>query len=252
MDLQVIDKRPPLSAAIALAKAGHDALLPKWRDDMSAMSAEVARKYFGALTEDAVRDGVDACVNLLSIGLLRSALPSFGMVYAGKDEFRPSLLMLLLSDASRNGPVHAYGFLLRETAERTEVKRQVALAEWLFSNTSSGRIAKRDLEGFFGTDTPEAEIAIHQILSLACGIAKADPYAESAFMEEDGPPEMMTSELQVTRLPAKQLSDARKRYKELIEKIPSELHPALEFRGTSWFDRFILPKTRASKAVKQS
>jgi hypothetical protein len=72
VELQVIDKRPPLTAAISLAKAERDDRLPKWRDDMAAMSAEVTRKYFGALTEEAVRDGVEACVNLLSIGLLRS------------------------------------------------------------------------------------------------------------------------------------------------------------------------------------
>lgn len=282
MDLQVIDKRPPLSAAIALAKAEHEALLPKWRDDMAAMSAEVARKYFGALTEDAVRDGVEACINLLSIGLLRStsggidpvawletmravgvrgvsklavelikacdALPSFATVYAGKDEFRPSLLLLLLSDASRNGAVHAYGFLLRETAERTEVKRLIALAEWLFANTPSGRVTRRDLESFFGTDSPEAEIAVHHILSLACGIAKADPYADSS-VDEDSPPEMMACDLQITRLPAKRLGEARKRYEELTGKIPTELRAALFFRGVSWFDRFILPKGKASKVT---
>lgn len=281
MDLQVIDKRPPLNAAIALAKAAPEGLPPKWRDDMAAMSAEVARKYFGALTEDAVRDGVEACVNLLSIGLLRStsggidpaawvqtmravgvrgvsklavelikacdALPDYATVYAGRDEFRPSLLLLLLSYASKNGAAHAYNFLLRETAERTEVKRLIDLAEWLFVNTSSGRITRRDMERFFGTDTPEAEMAVHHILTLACGVAKADPYADSATMEDEAP-EMMPCDLPITRLPAKRLSEARKRYEELVEKIPSELRAALVFRETSWFDRFILPKAGGSRA----
>jgi hypothetical protein len=282
VELQVIDTRPPLSAAIAQAKGEAQGLPPKWRDDMAAMSAEVARKYFGALTEDAVRDAVEACVHLLSIGLLRStaggidpaawvqtmraagvrgvskqavelikecdALPTYAAVYSGTDEFRPSLLLLLLSYASKNGPVRAYNFLVRETAERTEVKRQIELAEWLFANTSSGRIAKRDLERFFGTDSPDAESAIHHILTLACGVAKADPYAESA-MAEDDEPEMMTCDLAITRLPPKRLSEARARYEELAEKIPNEFQPALFLRGTSWFDRYIQPKTRASRSA---
>jgi len=281
VEIQVIDKRPPLTAAIALAKTEPAGLPPAWRDDLAAMTAEVARKYFGALTEDAVRDALEASANLLSIGLLRStsggidpaawvqtlrtagirgvsklavelikrcdALPDFSEVYAAKDEFRPSLLLLLLSYASKNGAVRAYGFLLRETAERTEVKRVIDLAEWLFANTASGRIARRDLETFFGTDSPEAEAAIHHILTLACGVAKADPYAKSS-MTEDGPPEMPSFDQPVSRLPAKRLAEARVRYELLLESIPKELQPALIFRGVSWFDRFILPKTPAKKA----
>ncbi len=284
MDLQVIDDRPPLTAALALVKAESTGVPPKWREDLATMSAEIARKYFGALTEDAVRDGVEACVNLLSIGLLRSsgsaidpaawvetlrvagirgvsklavesikacdALPDFAAVYAGKDEFRPSLLMLLLSYASKNGAVRAHRFLLRETAERTEVKRLIDLAEWLFANTSSGRIARRDLEVFFGTDSPEAESVIHHILTLSCGVPKADPYAESSMIEDE--PEMMSFDLPISRLPAKRLSEARKRYLELVEKIPSELRPALSFRDISWFDRFMQLKARTSQPVAKA
>jgi hypothetical protein len=248
---------------------------------MAAMAAEVARKYFGVLTEDAVRDGVDGTVNLLSIGLLRAssdradpaiwvqtmqtagvrgvsklavelikacdALPDFAAVYAGKDEFRPSLLLLLLSYASRNGPVRAYRFLLRETADRLEVQRSIELAEWLFANTASGRITRRGMERFFGTDSPDAETAIHHILTLTCGVAKIDVYAEPNFTE-DGPPEMMMpSGLGVSRLPAKRLVEARARYEALVQQIPVELRVALVLRGTSWFDRFILPKARAGK-----
>jgi hypothetical protein len=280
VELQVIDQRPPLCAAVALAKQHPEGLPPKWRDDMAAMAAEVARKYFGALTEDAVRDGLEGTVNLLSIGLLRAssgaidpaqwvqtmrtagvrgvsklavelikacdALPDYAVVNAGKDEFRPSLLLMLLSYASKNGAVPAYRFLLRETAERAEVQRLVDLAGWLFTNTSSGRITRRDLERFFGTDSPDAETAIHHILTLACGVAKVDPYAEPA-MTEDGPPEMMGYDLAVSRLPAKRLREARTRYDALVEQIPAELRPALLFRGKSWFDRFVLPKTVASK-----
>ncbi|MDB6155195.1 MAG: hypothetical protein JWL90_3648 [Chthoniobacteraceae bacterium] len=280
MEVQVIDKRPPLGAVIALAKAERDALLPKWRDDMAAMSAEVARKYFGALTEEAVRDGVEACVNLLSIGLLRStsggiepaawlqtfraagvrgvsklavelikacdALPDYALVYSAKDEFRPSLLLQLLSQASKHGPARAYVFLMRETAERTEIKRQIQLAEWLLGNTSTGRIARRDMDRFFGTDSPDAEAAIHHVISLSCGAAKIDPYAES--FNEDGPPEIAPHDLQVTRLAPKRLAEARKRYEDLVERIPADLRAALLFREKTWFDRFVLPTARPRKA----
>lgn len=244
------------------------------------MSAEVARKYFGALTEDAVRDGVEATVHLLSIGLLRStsgglepalwvqtlraagvrgvsklavelikacdALPDFATVYAGPDEFRPSLLLMLLAHASRHGAVRGYQFLLRETAERTEVQRLIHLAEWLFAHTSSGRISRRDLERFFGTDTPDAEAAIHHILTLACGVARIDPYKEPSMTGEE-PPEFAGYDLPISRLPAKRLAEARVRYEALVEKIPVDLRPALEFRGVAWFDRFIQLKKRAAK-----
>jgi hypothetical protein len=280
VDLQIIDTRPPLCAAIALAKQQPEGLPLKWRDDMAAMAAEVARKYFGVLTEDTVRDGVEGTVNLLSMGLLRAslgeidsaiwvqtmrmlgvrgvsklavelikvcdALPDLAAVYAGKDEFRPSLLLLLLSYASKNGAVRAYRFLLRETGERTEVQRLIKLAEWLFANTASGRITRRDMERFFGTDSPDAETAIHHILTLACGVAKLDPFSEPD-MSEKGSHEMMPSDLAVTRLPAKRLAEARARYEALVQQIPVELRPALVFRGVSWIERFILPKTRAGK-----
>lgn len=282
VDLQIIDKRAPLTAAIALAKSEAQGLPPKWRDDMVTMAAEVARKYFGALTEDAVRDGVEATVNLLSIGLLYStsggvdpaswlqsmqdggvrgvsrlaverikacdALPDYAAVYAGKDGFRPSLLLQLFSIAAKQDPSRAYTFLLRETDERTEVQRVIRLAEWLFANTSSGRIARRDLERFFGTESPEAEAAIHHILTLACGVAKADPYAAPS-MEDDAPFDFEPQDLPVTRLPALRLAEARVRYDELVEKIPADLRAALIFRGKSWFDRFLLLKGRAKKSA---
>jgi hypothetical protein len=277
VDLQVIDKRPPLTAAIALAKKSPEGLPTKWRDDMASMSAEVARKYFGALTEDSVRDGVEATINLLSIGLIHStggaiepelwlqsmraagvrgvskiavelikacdALPDYAAVYAGRDEFRPSLLLLVLSYASRSGAARAYRFLLRETMDRTEVQRLIHLAEWLFSHTATGRISRGDLDRFFGTDTPDADTAIHRILTLACGVTKLDPFKELSMVGEN-PPEMMSDLLPISRLPAKRLADARVRYEELVQRIPAEMRPALNFRGVSWFDRFILPKQR--------
>ena len=275
MKLQVIDQRPPLTAAIALAKKSPEGLPPKWRDDMAAMSAEVARKYFGALTEDSVGDGVEATVNLLSIGLLHStagaiepelwlhtmraagvrgvskiavelikacdALPDYAAVYAGRDEYRPSLLLLLLSYASRSGAERAYRFLLRETAERTEVQRLMHLAEWLFAHTPTGRITRRDLDRFFGTDTPDADAAIHRILTLACGVTKLDPFKE---LSTGSPPELASELLPISRLSAKRLAEARVRYEELVQKIPTALQPALIVRDSSWFDRFILPARR--------
>ena len=73
MQVQIIDSRPPLSVAIALAKQAHSPLLDQWKGELSAMVSEVTRKYFGMLTEEAVRDGLAACINLLSIGLLRAS-----------------------------------------------------------------------------------------------------------------------------------------------------------------------------------
>lgn len=275
MDLQVIDQRPPLTAAIALAKKSPEGLPPKWRDDMAAMAAEVARKYFNALTEDAVRDGVEGTINLLSIGLLYStegrpepelwlqtmramgvrgvskraveliktcdALPDYAAVYAGRDEYRPSLLLQVFSYAVRSGAERAYAFLLRETSDRTEVQRLIHLAEWLLANTATGRIARRDLDRFFGTETPDADAVIHRILSLACGVTKIDPFKEVSMDEE---PEPFSDLLPISRLPAKRRAEARVRYEELVQKIPADLRPALIYHDVAWFDRFILPTQR--------
>jgi hypothetical protein len=172
-------------------------------------------------------------------------LPDYAAVYAGRDEFRPSLLLLVLSYASRSGAERAYRFLLRETNERTEVQRLIRLAEWLFANTPTGRISRRDLERFFGSDTPDADTAIHRILTLACGVTKLDPFSELATSAEH-PPEMMSELLPISRLPAKRFGEARVRYEELVQKIPAALRPALIYRGVSWFDRFILPKQRVT------
>ena len=279
MQVQIIDSRPPLSAVIALAKQAHEPLLSKWQEDMATMAAEVARKYFGTLTEEAVRDGVGACVTLLSIGLLRStsgaiepevwlqtmrkegvrgvsklavelikacdALPDHEVIFAPPQTLRPSLLLSLLSHASKAGISRAYTYLMRETAQRSETKRMIGLAEWLLANTPSGRVARRDMDTAFGfgNETPDAEIVIHHVLSLVCGVAKHDPYSDSL---EDDPPEMGPPDFQVTSLGPLLLAAARKRYDELLAKIPSELKPALFFKNVSWFDRFIVP-TRKGK-----
>ncbi len=238
------------------------------------MSAEVARKYFGTLTEEVVRDGVHACVNLLSLGLLRSssgamdpdawletlrsdgvrgvsrmavdmikacdALPDYPVVFAPKESGRPSLLLSWLSYASKAGPARAYGYLSRETDERVQTQSLIRLAEWLFANTASGRIARRNMDQFFGFggDSPDADVAIHQILSLACGIKKSDPYAATAFSDEG--PDMEPQEMEIVRLAPKPLAAARLRYEELVAKIPRELHGALRFRGQTWFERYVV------------
>ncbi len=277
MQVQIIDTRPPLSAVIALAKQTQDPLLSNWQEDMTTMSAEIARKYFGTLTEDAVRDGVEACVNLLSIGLLRSsaggiepeawlqtlrtehvrgvsklaveliktcdALPDYSVIFAGKEALRPSILMPLLSLASKAGAVRATNYLTRETAQRIEVKRLIDLAEWLLANTPSGRVARRDMDSVFGfgNETPDADIVIHHIVTLACGVAKTDPYADSVNEE---PPDMHPPEFEVTRLGPRLLAAARLRYDALVAKIPLKLQPALVLKNQTWFDRFILPTAK--------
>ena len=145
--------------AIALAKQAHSPLLDQWKGELSAMVSEVTRKYFGMLTEEAVRDGLAACINLLSIGLLRAssgaiepeiwlqalqtggirgasklavelikacdALPDYALVFAPKEAARPSLLLSLFAYAAKTDALKAYGHLMRETAQRTEIKRHI-------------------------------------------------------------------------------------------------------------------------------
>ena len=283
MQVQIIDSRPPLTVAIALAKQANAPLLSKWQEDMAAMVAEVTRKYFGMLTEEAVRDGLAASIALLSVGLLRAsaganepeiwlqtlqregvrgvsklavelikacdALPDYAVVFAPKETLRPSLLLSLFSYASKTNALKAYAYLMRETAQRTEVKRQIDLAEWLLNYTPSGRIARRDMDAAFGFggDSPDADIVLHRMLSQACGIAKPKPQDESLGEEMD----MAALEFPITKLGPKLLAQARQFYDELELKIPEQLRPALRLNNVSWFERFILP-TRITKAGKKS
>ena len=277
MQIQTIDQRPPLSAVFALAKAERDSQLPQWRADMTTMSAEIARKYFGTLTEEVVRDGVNACVNLLSIGLLKStsgtvepvawlqtlratgvrgvsrlavemvkacdSLPTYALVSNTAAAPAPSFLLPLLAYASRNGPARAYSYLVSELEDRTDFKRSIDLANWLTANTPSGRVIQRSMSESFGYESPDADEVIHRILSLACGIAKVDPFAETNFSEEES--EMILPELPVTTLGPNLLAEARRRYDAVVAKIPSPLRLALIYNTSTWFDRFIVPSTKS-------
>jgi hypothetical protein len=283
VQVQIIDSRPPLSIAIGLAKKTASPSLAKWQSDLAAMTVEVTRKYFGMLTDESVRDGLDACVNLLSIGLLQStsgtlepelwlqtlhtegirgvsklavtqiktcdALPDYAEVFSKNEVPRPSLLLSLFAHAAKSDATQAYRYLAREIAQRTEIKRQINLAEWLLNQTPSGRTIRRDMESHFGFggESPDADLAIHRVLFLACGCAKPKPYAESLDEDFDKIPE-----LPVIRLAATAFAEAKQRYEELELKIPAELRPALLLHNVSWFDRFILPakKTKAAKSPK--
>lgn len=268
--------------AIALAKQTGAPSLAKWQDELTAMVTEVTRKYFGMLTEEAVRDGVAACINLLSLGLLHSssgagepevwlqtlqtggirgvsklaveqikacdALPDYAVVFAPKETSRPSLLLALFAYASKTDAVRTYAYLMRETAQRREIKRQIGLAEWLLNYTPSGRSIRRDMQAFseFGGESSDADLVIHQVLSLVCGGAKPKPYAES--LEEE--PDMSPPDFAVTRLGKKAWSEARQRYEDLTVKLPEELRPALLSNEVPWFERFILPATAKAKDAK--
>ncbi len=244
---------------------------------MAAMSAEIARKYFGTLTEEAVRDGVEACVTLLSIGLLRTssgaiepeawlqtmraagvrgiskaavdlikecdALPDMAAVNATDEITPPSLLMFLLAHASKSGAARAYAYLMRERSQRIENKRMVELADWLLANTPSGRIARRDMEAAFGFSSPDAEVVIDFILSLVVGISKKDPYAD---VLEEGPPESG-----VVHLGPRLLAGARSRYDAVLKHIPPQLKPALILHEETWFNRFVLPSRGKAESEKR-
>ena len=278
MQVQITDSRPPLSVAIALAKQAHSPLLDQWKGELSAMVSEVTRKYFGMLTEEAVRDGLAACINLLSIGLLRAssgaiepeiwlqalqtggirgasklavelikacdALPDYALVFAPKEAARPSLLLSLFAYAAKTDALKAYGHLMRETAQRTEIKRQIELAEWLLNHTSSGRVARRDMDAAFGlgADSLDAETVIHRMLSLACGVTKRD-----VSMDFEAEPDMAAMEFPVTKLGPKLLAQARQLYDELELKIPEHLRLALLLNQVSWFDRFIQPARKSKQ-----
>ncbi len=283
MQIQTIDNRPPLSAVIALAKAERDPNLPKWRDDMTSMSAEIARKYFRTLTDEDVRDGFNACVNLLSIGLLRSttgaiepaawiqtlraigvrgvsrltvemikacdslpadSLAPYAPLSTTPDAAARSYLHRLLPTASREGPIRAYAALQVETDTRADFKRSIDLAQWLTANPPIARVVLRSMTESFDWEHLSADEVIHRILSVACGVAKANSFAEPDLAE----PDTAFLEFPVTTLGPNLFAAARRRYDDLVAKIPSPLRLALIHGESTWFDRYIIPSAKSSKS----
>ncbi len=279
MQIQIADHRPALTIALSLARKLEDPLLPKWQADMTVMVVEVTKKFFGSLTDQQVRLGLDATISLLSLGLFVSteggvdpeawltALQTDGVQGASKRAVelvkRCSVLpeedtlwmendlaagngddkrrtLLLRTIAMGPDNFSGYRYLVDEIERRQGALRSIKLAEWLLDNTTTGRIVKKNVEDIFGYPHPQSDEVCYHMIPRLCGVPeKLLPSLESAFLQEE-------DKEQDIRLAGKAYETAQKRYVALVKTIPAPLQPALFYNGVSWFERFI-SKGKAKK-----
>ena len=280
MEIQIADHRPAFSIAISLAKRQEEPLLPKWQEEMSGMVAEVTKKFFGSVTDQQVRKGLDATIALLSIGLLDltgggidpeewvdflrssglqgtskravalikqcSVLPEEDLIFNEDDnslgeDRRRSLLMRAVSIGT------GYKYLIEETARRQANQRNIRLAEWLLKETTTGRIVRKQIEDIFGHAHPLADEIFFHLIPRACGISeKSIPSMETVYMESS-----RDDTSKAIQLIPKEYKGAKALYLKLVARIPADIQPALLHQGESWFDRFVssgAAKTKAAKA----
>lgn len=249
---------------------------------MTTMVVEVTKKFFGSLTDQQVRKGMEATVSLLSLGLLVSskggidpegwvaklqsvgiqgvsklavelvkecnALPDEEAIWmendlaAGGNEDKRRALLL---HALAAGPdnVSGYKYLQEAIRQRTANRRAIQLAEWLLDNTTAGRIVKKDVEGVFGYPHPQSDEVCYHLIPRLCGIPeKLLPSLEADFLHAEG-------KEQDIQLVGKAYDQAHKRYLELAASVPPAFQSALLYNGKSWFERFV---TKATKSPKKA
>jgi len=280
VEIQIADHRPAFTIALSLAKKLEEPLLPKWEEDMTTMVVEVTKKFFGSLTDQQVRKGMEATVSLLSLGLLVSSeggidpenwvatLQSSGIQGASKRAVElvkkcnslpeeDALWMesdlasggsddkrrTLLLRALAAGPdnVSGHRFLTEEIKRREANLRAIKLAEWLLDNTTTGRIVKKNVEDTFGYPHPQSDEVCYHLIPRLCGIPeKLLPSLEADFLAAEGKD-------QDIQLVGKAYDQAKQRYQALAESVPKPLQPALLYNGKSWFDRFVAKAAKGQK-----
>ena len=251
MEIQLIDKRPALTVALSLAKQEGDPRLPQWEEEMTRMVVEVSRKFYGSLTTETVRKGLNTTVGILSLGLHHStsgavdpeawltqlrttgikaiskqaidlvkecaALPDSDFL-AGSGGYGPTARDLLLTSAKEG-----YASLIGKIADRRMNQRAVGLAKWLLENSTVGRIARRSPKETIG-ENALADDVFFFVLARECAIS-AD--------------RLPTDDSRVIYLPAKLRKEAKQRYEEFAERIPEDLRAALLSEGKDWFERSV-------------
>ncbi|CAN5732714.1 hypothetical protein BH09VER1_BH09VER1_39490 [soil metagenome] len=280
MEIQIADHRPAFTIAISLAKRLDEPLLAKWQEEMSGMVAEVTKKFFGSVTDQQVRKGLDATVSLLSCGLLDltgggidpeewiaflrtsglqgtskravalikqcSSLPEEDLIFneddssLGEDKRRSLLLRAITPGAG-------YKYLIEEIARREANRRNIRLAEWLLKETSTGRIIRKQIEDIFGHAHPLADEIFYHLIPRICGITeKSIPSMETVYMESS-----REDTQKAIQLIPKEYKSAKALYGKLVAQIPPGIQSALIHHGENWFDRFVgsgISKVKAKKS----
>ncbi len=252
MEIQIANNRPAFTQAVRLAKQEEEPLLPQWEADTTKMVVEVSRKFFGSLTAETVRKGLDATVGILSLGLFHAtagsvdpeawlaklratgvkgvsktgvdlikecdAMPETDFVLGDQSVFGTSTRELLL-DCAKKG----YPYLMAKMLDRRTNQLAVNLANWMLQHSSVGRVVKKEPASTVGNDAFADDVFFY-ILARECGVS-----ADKLPSEDDPDP--------VIRLGPKLRKTARDRYDAFVAKIPADLKPGLFYNGKSWFDR---------------
>jgi len=271
MELQIVDNRPPFAVAFA-ALPQQDSLSEKLQDDLAALVAELARKYFGisseVMVEGALR-GALALVNegiilttgsgespeawppaLLEKNILGLCSATTGLIkkiaQADASDYEPEatvsrrILWEFFRKNETGGWRVAHRFLqARKNAAQHELLAR-DLATWLEKNTTVGRVLKmKRLQNHHEASLPD-EI-INYILPRCCGIPAQylDAFQVAELLDDaDEPPEDFQFGESIL-LPAKLFAGAEKKYAEFVDGIPARLQPALSYDGREWFERLV-------------
>jgi hypothetical protein len=284
MELQVADIRAPFEVAFS-ALPRRDALPEKLQDDLAALVAELARKYFGISSEVMVEGALRGAVALVNEGILLAAgsgessdawppvlreknilalcsaatgrIKKIAQAEASEYEPEAEVARRVLWEFFRQNEIGgwraAHRFLEagEEAAQRELLSRD--LAAWLEKNTTVGRVVRmKRLENHSETSMPD-EI-INYIVPRCCGIAAQylDAFQVAEVLSEsDEPPEDFQFGASIV-LPARIFTSARKKYAEFAAGIPARLQPALCHDGQTWFERFVSTAPAKKKKTSES
>lgn len=257
MQLATTDDRDPFTAAIAAAKRANHADVPKWREDLTALTAELSTKFFGARSLEMIRSGLAMAVKLLGMGLLEQtkgapdgdawlrALEQLGLkgltsvaierfktvallpespVLEGLEETAPRTLLLLATSCA--DAKEAWLWLEKHAETRREYLGSIRLAKWLLTQTPNGRVKARQLRhSDAGADMLLADEVIDEVMANICGLPR--PKDDLGLVEPG-------------KLAPARRREARAAYDALTARLEPALVRALQFNGRTWFDRFAL------------
>jgi hypothetical protein len=269
MLLATTDDRDPLTAAIAAAKRAGHADCAKWREDLTAMTAELAAKFFGTRSVEMIRSGLAMSIKLLGMGLLEQskgavdvaawmqALERLGMkgvtstvieriklvatlpespMLSGLEETEPRTLLLLCTSCA--DAKEAWLWLAAHAQIRRENLSSIRLARWLLAQTPSGRVKDRNLRhSDEGNDMLLSDEVIHEILANVCGLPRG--YDDLGVVEP-------------CKLAPAKYRDARVAYDALVARLDEGHQKALMFAGKSWFDRYVLERKAAKSPAEKA
>lgn len=282
MELQVADTRTPFEVAFTVLPR-RDALSEKLQNDLAALVAELARKYFGISSEVMVEGALRGALALVNEGIILTtgsdkspdAWPpalrekdilglcsaTTGLIkkiakadsgeYESEADASRRILWEFFRQNEFGGWRGAHQYLQsRESAAQQELLSR-DLATWLEKNTTVGRVLKmKRLQNHHEASMPDE--VINYIVPRCCGIAAQylDAFQVAELLSDTDEPLEDFQFGEPIILPARLFADAQKRYAEFASGVPARLQPALSYNGQVWFERFVTVSEKKKKAPK--